>query len=266
MNKKQYSWSALILLSLIAMGGSFQKAYAQLDCPPPTGLKDAFAKQHITIGAGPTFLYGDIVNNNRVGFAAQGKYDYKIYRGLLVGGEIQLGNLKAQGDSTGDGSIDRRHVDNFYKMVGLNLTVYPFHYINDEVWGRSESIANKILNGIYVGVGLGMAFNDYKSIYRDTSNYEPVFDEDSEEVISDELGKPAYKKKTTSFLAPTLNLGLAFPLSNTFNRKSGVFSVVANAQFSFAGNDMLDGYDPQVGANKSNDIYSLYTLGLRYSF
>lgn len=260
--------SSAILFFLVS-----QSSYAQLDCPSPLGLFDGYPKQHITLGIGPTFLYGDIASNNQVGFALQGKYDYKIAKGLLLGGELQIGKLKAKGDSTDLNDPNKaRFVDNFYKSISMNFTVHPFHFFTEDVWGRNLSIKDKLLQGFYVGVGLGLVFNDYKDILRISGNegtgketqievdIDPFDPSIGQEILS------SYKKKSISFIAPVINTGIVFPLSKTYNTKSPIWSLVANAQFSFSNDDDLDGYDPNLSVNTKNDMYSFYTLGVRYSF
>lgn len=254
---------------------------AQLYCPPPSGEMDMFRNRHITLGAGPTFLYGDIATNDQVGFGFQGKYDYKVYKGVLLGAEFQLGNLKAKGDSTDmGGSHEPRYVRNFYKVAAFNLSIFPFHFFSDNIWGRNETIAQRLMHGFYAGVGLGMAFNDYKEVMRIDGNPatrgdeaeqvpkldtdgDPVFDTDEKQVFVD-----SYKKKTSSLLAPIANIGIVLPVTSTDYMKKAVWSIVANAQFSFSRDDKLDGYDPDpmLIDNTSNDSYSIYTLGVRYSF
>lgn len=253
-----------------------QSSYAQLDCPSPMGVFDGYPKQHITIGVGPTFLYGDISSNKEVGFAIQGKYDYKIAKGLLLGGELQIGNLKARGDSTDfNHPSGPRFVNNFYKSIAFNLTLHPFHFFTDDVWGRNLSTTDKLLQGFYIGAGFGLVFNDYKDILRIPDNpatgrevNRVTVDIDPDDPSQGQQTIVSYKKKSTSFIAPVINTGIVFPLSPTYNVKVPIWSLVANAQFSLSRDDNLDGYDPdpQIINNSAYDMYSFYTLGVRYSF
>ncbi|HLQ99436.1 MAG TPA: hypothetical protein VK102_03600 [Sphingobacterium sp.] len=247
------------------------RANAQINCPSPDGRYDAFNKNHFTLGAGPTFLYGDINDRkSNIGVGVQAKYDRKIWKGILIGAEFQLGNLKTEEalkdtltEDMSEGVPDpARRVNNFYKSISLNLTIHPFHYFTGSIWDRNETVGARLLNGFYVGAGVGVVLNDYQSLYIDSS---PRTDGVKTE---DPQGNLTYQEYVYSPIAPVINTGLVFPFTSTdlYYQNKGVWSAVANAQMSFSTNDLLDGYNPTIEGNISNDVYTFYTLGLRYSF
>lgn len=234
-------------------------------CPSPDGRYDGFALNHVTLGFGPTFLYGDIKDySGNIGYGAQFKYDRKVFKGLLLGAEAQVGNLKASEngiiDSSDDGTTRRpRRVSNFYKTLSLNLSIYPFHYFNSSIWAPYETDLQRFLNGIYLGVGIGFGWNSYSDLYVDDS---PATDGVK---FTDPEGQYSYNKRTNGAFLPVVNVGFMYPLTSPGNFKD-VWSLVGNAQASFSGNDILDGYNPTTEVNQNKDVYALYTLGIRYSF
>lgn len=238
----------------------------QLYCPSPDGRYDGFPINHITLGVGPTFLYGDIEDyESNIGFGGQLKYDRKILKGLLVGAEVQLGNLKASENGRIDSlRIESRRVTNFYKSASLNLSVYPFHYLNSSVWAPYETTLERILNGIYLGVGIGGVLNS--NSYSDLNVDNSLNPDDVESEDTDSEGGDSYKKRSNSLILPVANAGFVFRLTPSPRPYKAVWSIVGNAQASFSGNDMLDGLDPDLKANKNKDMYMFYTLGVRYSF
>lgn len=234
-------------------------------CPSPDGRYDGFALNHVTLGFGPTFLYGDIKEySNNIGYGAQLKYDRKVFRGLLLGAEGQIGNLKASENGTieslEDGSTrEPRRVSNVYKILSFNLSLYPFHYFNSSIWAPYETSLQRFLNGIYFGAGIGFGWNNYSDLYVDgTSATDGAKVEDPE-------GGYSYNKRTNGTVMPVVNAGFMYPLTSPGNFKD-VWSIVGNAQVSFSGNDILDGYTPPTEGNQNKDVYTLYTLGVRYSF
>src|SRR5699024_11436964 len=97
-------------------------------------------------------------------------------KGILIGAEFQLGNLKTEEalkdtltEDMSEGVPDpARRVNNFYKSISLNLTIHPFHYFTASIWDRNETVGASLLNGCYVGAGVGVVLNVYHSLYFDT--------------------------------------------------------------------------------------------------
>lgn len=214
-------------------------------------------KFHMTLGAGFTRLYGDIDNPGKAGWGTYGRLDYTIIRGLNIGGEGQIGSLEA--DST---LVDPRSVKGNYANLGISMSVYPF----DMAFGtgrRMQSFGEQVARGFYLGVGAGFIYNFHRARnYRDPNNPSTFGPLDS----NGEL-----RQRTGSLLLPVLNTGFSIPFTkDTFRRNKGLWSLVINGQFNFADNDDMDGYVPLKGdgtrLGTSNDYYSFYSLGIRYSF
>ena len=233
--------------------------FAQLYCPPPHG-KRSDGSFHISLGAGPTYLRGDIHKPNTVGRAAFFRLDYTILKGIDLGIEGQFGSLEALGDVT-----DPREVRNNYRGIGLVATFYPFKFFSAPRYTR-PSLVELIGESLYVGVGIMGLVNNYDSIYRDMampSTWGPTAYVDPDD-------GPIFQTRTNSMTLPTANVGLAVPINKRRSTMGKYWSVLLNAQFNFANNDLVDGYTPYDAAGNpidtAHDMYSFYTLGVRYSF
>lgn len=95
---------------------------------------------------------------------------------------------------------------------------------------------------IYLGAGVGVINSDVTKPVSDTT---------------DIYGGKRYKG--SDFIIP-VNAGMDFKLS-----KNGRFIGNVNYQFNYSFSDALDGYDTST-SSKSNDMYALTTVGLKYLF
>jgi len=224
-------------------------SYGQLNCPPPGGQekRDRF---HLTLGGGPTLLYGDKDVITTAGAAAQLKFDVRVYKGVLVGLEGQIGSLDELRSAN-----DERFVRNAYRMGALNVTAYPMHFFTEIPRHYSPTFGEKLLHGLYIGVGVGGTLNRYRDI-----DYGSFLASDSSQYLSGDRNK--------SLLLPTTNLGISVPLTDAYSGfKKGYWSAVLNGQFSFSRDEDLDGFHPiSEDSNKRNDMYSFLSFGIRYSF
>ncbi|ERJ59770.1 hypothetical protein [Sphingobacterium paucimobilis] len=247
---------------------------AQPGCPPPFGVQNELKKYHIAAGVGLTHLYGDIHKAGTLGKALFIKGDYQIKRGLYAGVEGQFGILEAMEDNILANS--NRYAKNSYMAGGLMVTFHPFEFFALGN-GFQTSALDVLKNSFYVGVGVLGIMNNYKDdVFRDEGyylldykgpvppgNYGPIDH-------YNEKGIPVFKKKINSVTIPTVNIGFAVPVNRRYSKSGNYWSVLVNGQFNFANNDLLDGYMPyddqfrRIGTK--NDMYTMYSLGARYSF
>lgn len=248
----------------------FLSAEAQEGCPPPFGAQNELKRYHVAAGVGLTNLYGDIQKPGTMGKAFFVKGDYQIKRGLYAGIEGQFGSLEADAPFPDD-----RYTKNNYLAGGVMLTFHPFEFFSS-AGSFQESAVDVLKNSFYVGVGILGIMNNYKDIYRD-ENYGtpgyigPVPPGHYGPIESDTgVGNPVFKKKINSYTRPTVNVGLAVPINRRYSKSGSYWSALVNAQFNFANNDLLDGYMPydadfnRIGTK--NDMFTMYSLGARYSF
>lgn len=246
----------LLLLSIFC----FNLVSAQY-CPPLSGKLGEYNSFHVTAGYGVTKMYGDVSNNSDVGYAGTIQVDYQFFPGLYIGLESQFGSLKTNVNS----NEDPRQSHNNYLAGGLVLTAHPFLLLSDTKVHRRQLI-DVIVESIFVGVGSLYVVNNYDNIYRSLINYSTYgaidhFDED---------GDAVFKSRTRSLIFPSINVGSVIPLNQNSLTKSNILSLVLKAQMNFGRNDLLDGYTPYNSAavriQGQSDVYSFYSLGLRYSF
>lgn len=255
---------------------------------------NADQKFDLTAGLGTTLLYGDIKHETNLGFGAVLKLDYKVYKGLYLGVEGQMGRLRAKGDDNPlSPDWDPRHVTNQFYYTGLfNATVYPYRFfVNERELFRRSGFEKIILNGFYVALGAGGIFNNYAKIERATT-YRYQSADGLEEIVhqipeglvngpyesqtrTDAAGnvteRKVYKDRSRDILFPVANVGLAIPLNKYSSYGSaGYFTLVLNTQFTFSQGEDLDGYNPLdsngQSASKYNDMYNFSYLGVRYTF
>lgn len=252
-----------IIASYILLAPIIAAAQSGLKCPPIDGSGFGTQKVDLTLGVGPTLLYGDIspVQNN-MGFGVVLKGDYNIYRGLYGGIEFQAGKLLA------DGANDDRFVRNRYIAGSINATVYPYRFfVTERELFIKAPIHKFLLNGLYVGVGLGIINNRYTDVYRDEPNRSPKYNGPHS---LDNEGQKVWSSLASDMLMPVLNLGVAVPFNKYTSGGRGYFSGVLNAQFNYSNGENLDGYDPLDAngqrASQHNDMYTFTYFGLRYTF
>ncbi len=245
---KQY----LFMLFLLMTGTVL---YGQLKCPPIFG-SNAVREFHLTAGGGVTHLYGDIDKPGTLGFGAYGRADMTIIKGLTLGGEGQIGSLEAVASVE-----DPRELYTNYFNLSTGITVYPFE-MADRRRLHKLTFGQKVARGFYAGVSVGYMRNYHRANnMRDLNNPATYGPPATSNVAIDKK----FKERTSSLLLPVLNAGFAIPFRNNLFKRGGYWSAVVNAQLNFSNNDDTDGYVPMIPANKQNDYYSFYSLGLRYS-
>ncbi|MBL1408580.1 hypothetical protein [Sphingobacterium faecale] len=242
--------------------------WAQEGCPTPFGVQNELKRYHVAAGVGLTHLYGDIEKAGTIGKAVFVKGDYQIKRGLYVGVEGQFGVLEAMEDNIL--STSNRYVKNNYMGGGLMLTFHPFEFFSSAA-KSGQSTLDILGKSFYVGVGVLGIMNNYDSVFRKNptqpqvppGNYGPIETDDG-------TRNPVFKKKINSVTLPTVNIGFAVPVNRRYSKSGNYWSILVNGQFNFANNDLLDGYMPRdanlVRIGTKNDMYTMYSLGARYSF
>jgi len=290
----------LICSSIVGLALPFTLK-AQLYCPPIAGNSNG-GKIDVTLGGGPTLLYGDINHTKNMGYGVFLKGDYRIYKGFYAGLEAQVGKLKATGEKNPySAEWDPREANNSYFAFILNATVYPYRFfVEERELERKGFFERNILNGFYVGLGVGSIFNNYKfndktrgqvDFYDSTDPDNPILvrqlhngdingprdirrrtlpnDEPEEYIV--------YRRTAKDVLLPILNVGLSVPLNKRTSFDGRYLSAVVQSQFNFARGENLDGYDPRLPGpteldlgprreGAKNDMYNFTSVGLKYTF
>lgn len=184
-----------------------------------------FYKLNFGLGAGVTRAYTDY-DQIEIGFAENALLDYYLTPYSSFGLEVQKGMLKG-------GENPQLKFENQYLAVFGNGKVHfgeflPFSY--------SQTSLEKILQGVYIGAGLGLIKNEFSKLNKALPT--------SKEIV-----------------AP-LNVGIDFYLLDRAGENR--FSINLNVQTVLALGDNLDGEFTR--ANDTNDWYQFFSVGLRYSF
>lgn len=250
-------------------------SHAQLDCPDTYTRKKPNAKYYNSVstfqvgfGAGLTTLKVDRRLPNANGLASYFNLDYRIKKGLFLGARAQLGSLWIEPGALP--LFDNRKLFSRYTSFGGGILIYPLDLFEEEDNGRGAlSIKRYFLNALYLEIDVMKTTNRLLSIHRDYDDYNtygPIENYDTD-------GRPVFKDKVSSWMLPALNLGFS-PMINFRKLKNSsgkyILRFVANAQFNFANNDILDGYTPLDGngvkIDYGNDFFRFYSLGIKYSF
>jgi hypothetical protein len=203
-----------------------------------------FYKMSIGGGGGLTRSFTDLAKHD-FGVAGYGVFDYYFTPFLSLGIEGQMGEI-----NSGDYKTDAagRQAINRYKAVSINGKIALGALIDY----RRNGFANAI-KGLYLGAGAGIIQNKMAFVVR------KKVDEDGNEYFF-----PG-KDKSKDPIVP-INLGINF----NFHDGSGYYRYALNfnCQTTIAIGEGMDGYDdsPLKFKNGSPDIYSYYTVGLRYYF
>jgi hypothetical protein len=173
----------------------------------------------------------------------QAKYD--VLRFINIGVDYSIGNLKAGplylGTFEGKDFI-AEFSNNYYTFSGV-ARILPFRVF---MWDQMDPVV-EYFTYPYIGFGVGMI--------RSNVTASPL-----------ELKEFGYKVKykgTDQFTF--LEFGWDFPIVKDQNERNKLMLNV-NFRRMFTPSDYLDGYNPTVEANKHNDVYSTYTVGLTYKF
>ncbi len=196
------------------------------------------------LGGGATMAFTDVAKSN-ISPAFSGSLDFNITPFVSAGIEIQKGTISA-GDSIQD--PHKRFFKNSYTAIVANGTIQLGQLMNIEL----NSFLYKI-RGIYFGTGVGLIMNKQSEIVRTKINPDgklytfPGLDKEMELMVPSKIG-------------------YNYEIKDRWNYVRYVFFI--EHQFNVAFGENLDGYhDPESKfKNKSPDMYSLTSFGIKYTF
>lgn len=205
-------------------------------------------KFSLGVGVGLATMYGDLDQHipcvgERIGIGRH------ITNSFLIGTEFYTGELSSKETpnnwTTGISSRSR-----FYS-VDLNIKVNFSVFFSNK-----ESVLSKLLDGFYIGSGIGYLNVTILNISEIMKTTKP----------KDTILKKAIKRHDEQPYIP-LNIGLRIPLKNFLGTHSTKIMINYNMCYTYS--DFIDGYNlSKIGArinNKFNDVYSVLTAGLSFS-
>jgi hypothetical protein len=222
-----------ILIACIALSVS---AYAQ---------RPNFYKFSVGAGAGVTRVFGDL-NETKNSVAAYGTADYYFTPFVTLGIEGQVGQLIG-GDKDGP---YKRAFKNKFMAASINAKAHLGAFL-DKGFRNSEFL--DVINGIYIGTGIGVIRNKVSDTYH---------------AVKADGNRPAYdqgRDRSKDAFIP-LNIGIDYALKDYHGWDRIIVNLNLQANFTFG--EGLDGYDdsPVYTHNQYSDTYIFPTLGVKYKF
>lgn len=207
-----------------------------------------FYKLSVGLGLGPTVSYADVRENSQ-SFAGYISADYNFTPFVTAGLEIQGGQVKG-GDIIKN--PHNRQFKNNYTAASINAKVALGEFVD-----YSQSDVLDFFKGTYIGVGIGAINNKMNYVVRYKPNTQAEFPPLGYEFPG--------KDKSTNLLVP-VNLGFNFFLNDRAGDMRYVLNLNYQGNITFG--EGLDGYDDPLAkfSNKSPDMYSLFSVGVKYNF
>lgn len=224
--KKAYILAICVLLSL--------NAFSQAN----------FYKYSVGAGAGLTRAFGDL-NRSRNSVAVYGTADYYLTPFITLGVEGQAGHLKG-----GETDTLQRYFNNKYLAGSLNVKAHLGAVLDK---GFRNTRFQEIVNGIYIGTGIGVIRNSVSGTYHrvQDSGLRWPYDQG--------------RDRTKDAFVP-VNIGIDYALKDYqgYDR----FLINVNFQGNFTFGEGLDGYDdsPVYTHNQYADTYVFASVGIKYKF
>lgn len=199
------------------------------------------------VSIGATKVYGDLSYSNP-------QPAYALYLSKNLVGRLSMGWKFEVGDlSTRDPKTHLRSFNHYISLdqhFNLELGTFIGIFYPD----YNENIFTRILGGFYAGAGIGAINSDIKRI----ANTE--FNTQNNGSIAD--ANPAILQGNMAIFFP-INGGFAYHVKELWKFKGATF--FGNFQYSYTMSDYIDGYKPPFKANKSNDVYTVMSLGFKFN-
>ncbi|RZL47916.1 MAG: hypothetical protein EOP00_10605 [Pedobacter sp.] len=207
-----------------------------------------FYKFGVGIGLGATVSYADVRENSQ-SFGGYIHGDYNLTAFVTAGLELQAGQIKGGDINT---NPHNRQFKNNYKAATINAKIALGEFIH---YYRNDFL--NVIKGFYVGIGLGAIQNDMKYIVRYKPNTQAQYPPLGYEFPG--------KDKSTNLLMP-INLGMNFYFKDGYDQLRYILNFNYQGNLTFG--EGLDGYDDPMATfeNKSADIYTLFSVGIKYNF
>ena len=195
-------------------------------------------------GLGSSKMYGDMPYSNPQPVYL-GYFEKNVTPSISTGWTISVGDLSSRNPFTYHRSFN--HFTSVDQHVTIELaTLFGLAY--REFY---DYTLLRLLGGMYVGGGLGIINNNIKR--------QAYFDPNTPGAYETE--SPVMMKNSTALYVP-MNLGYNLYIPKLWIFKGCVFNF--NYQYSMTMSDFVDGYDPNLVANKKNDVYTVTSVGFRF--
>jgi hypothetical protein len=195
-------------------------------------------------GLGSSKMYGDLKYSNPQPVYI-GYFEKNITPSISTGWTVSVGDLSSRDPFTFLRSF------NHFTSVDQHITVELATLFGLAYREFYDYTLLRLLGGMYVGGGLGIINSNIKR--------QAEFNPDLPGSINTQ--SPTMMKSSTALYMP-LNLGYNLYIPKLWIFKGCVFNF--NYQYSMTMSDFVDGYDPNLVANKKNDVYTVASVGFRF--
>jgi hypothetical protein len=204
-----------------------------------------YYKISLGAGAGITRVFGDL-NRSLNSMAIYGTADYYLIPFVSIGLEGQVGHLKGGNKD----SQTHRYFDNHYMAGSLNAKAHLGVFLDK---GFRTTPVQQVINGIYVGSGIGIMRNRLSDTYH---------------VVLADGTRPTYdqgRDQSKDAFVP-VNIGIDYSLKDFRGYDRILINLNFQGNFSFG--EGMDGYDdsPVYTHNQYADIYIYPSIGIKYNF
>ncbi|GAA4467284.1 hypothetical protein GCM10023093_22870 [Nemorincola caseinilytica] len=198
----------------------------------------------IGFGIGSSKMYGDwAYSNPQPVYLAY--FEKNATPTISLGWTISVGDLSTRDPFTSYRSF------NHFTSVDQHITFELGSLFGLVYRDFNDYFMLKLFGGLYTGVGLGIINSDVKRIANFNTNIPGSIQSDN----------PTMLTNSTALYVP-FNFGYNFYIPRLWIFKGCVFNV--NYQYTMTMSDYIDGYKPNLAANKKNDIYSVASVGFRF--
>jgi hypothetical protein len=195
-------------------------------------------------GLGSSKMYGDLKYSNPQPVYI-GYFEKNVTPSISTGWTISVGDLSSRDPFTYLRSF------NHFTSVDQHITIEMATLFGLAYREFYDYTLLRLIGGMYVGGGLGIINSNMKRQAEFNSNLPGSTPTES----------PTMLKSSTALYMP-LNLGYNLYIPKLWIFKGCVFNF--NYQYSMTMSDFVDGYDPNLVANKKNDVYTVTSVGFRF--
>lgn len=245
------------LLNLFLTGALFVSVAAEAQVRTDISLRERNNSQYglgeygyngrnysMGFGLGSSKMYGDLKYSNPQPVYL-GYFEKNVTPSISTGWTISVGDLSSRDPFTYLRSFN--HFTSVDQHVTIELaTLFGLAY--REFY---DYTLLRLIGGVYVGGGLGIINSNMKR--------QAEFNPDLPGSINTQ--SPTMLKSSTALYMP-MNLGYNLYIPKLWIFKGCVFNF--NYQYSMTMSDFVDGYDPNLVANKKNDVYTVTSVGFRF--
>lgn len=197
------------------------------------------------VAIGSTHMYANLPQSNpQPAYMAQ--VEKNIFHYLSIGTQVTVGDLSSRWTK------NRLYSFNHFTAVDehLNLSVGALFAIYDRNY--NDHLIQRIIGGLYGGLGIGIVNNDIKRISTEIANLHTTVTWTDNPVII----------KNSNALYYAFNVGYNYRVQKFLFFNNG-FVFNANFQLNDCQSDYIDGYSPPFSGHHHTGVYTVMSIGAK---